>query len=245
MGVPVKGVTHVLFNPNLYSRWFTAVTQVISNLTMLAIILTGQRSFASASRARWSTFWSCPWFPSRSCCRRSGECHRHSRRGRPVDEVCGGRVARRADCRIALLFFAGSCIFVFTVGSLGIALGTIASTMGQFGLLQLPVLLVLMLLSGATTPMESMPLWLQYLMKIAARCRLRGVCQKCALSRRGFSHRLAPDGGGRSPGRCLFRLHPAPLPPRYFRKLKHVAAVTGGPNAGGHPERRQWVMRET
>jgi ABC-2 type transport system permease protein len=64
-----------------------------------------------------------------------------------------------------LLFFAGSCIFVFTVGSLGIALGTIASTMGQFGLLQLPVLLVLMLLSGATTPMESMPVWLQYLMK--------------------------------------------------------------------------------
>jgi len=27
-----------------------------------------------------------------------------------------------------------------------------------------PVLLILMLLSGATTPMESMPVWLQYLM---------------------------------------------------------------------------------
>jgi ABC-2 type transport system permease protein len=38
--------------------------------------------------------------------------------------------------------------------------------MGQFGLLAIPVLLVMMLLSGATTPMESMPVWLQYLMQI-------------------------------------------------------------------------------
>jgi len=37
--------------------------------------------------------------------------------------------------------------------------------MGQFGLLAIPVLLVMMLLSGATTPMESMPVWLQYLMQ--------------------------------------------------------------------------------
>ena len=37
--------------------------------------------------------------------------------------------------------------------------------MGQFGLLAIPVLLVTMLLSGSTTPMESMPVWLQYLME--------------------------------------------------------------------------------
>ena len=33
--------------------------------------------------------------------------------------------------------------------------------MAQFGLLSIPVLLVMMLLSGSTTPMESMPVWLQ------------------------------------------------------------------------------------
>ena len=36
----------------------------------------------------------------------------------------------------------------------------------QFGLLAIPVLLVMMLLSGSTTPLESMPVWLQYLMKV-------------------------------------------------------------------------------
>ena len=65
-----------------------------------------------------------------------------------------------------LLFFGGACFYVFTVAALGILLGTIASTMGQFGLLSIPVLLVMMLLSGGTTPMESMPVWLQYLVKV-------------------------------------------------------------------------------
>jgi ABC-2 type transport system permease protein len=64
-----------------------------------------------------------------------------------------------------LLFLFGSSIYVFTVAALGILLGTIAATMGQFGLLAIPVLLVMMLLSGGTTPMESMPVWLQYLMQ--------------------------------------------------------------------------------
>jgi ABC-2 type transport system permease protein len=64
-----------------------------------------------------------------------------------------------------LLFLGGSCFYFFTVAALGILLGTIAAMMGQFGLLAIPVLLVMMLLSGGTTPMESMPVWLQYLMQ--------------------------------------------------------------------------------
>jgi ABC-2 type transport system permease protein len=64
-----------------------------------------------------------------------------------------------------LLFFFGACFFAFAIGALSIFLGTIAATMGQYGLLSLPIILIMMLLSGATTPMESMPLWLQYVMK--------------------------------------------------------------------------------
>jgi len=65
-----------------------------------------------------------------------------------------------------LLFLGGSCFYVFAVAALGIALGTIASTMAQFGLLSIPVLLVMMLLSGSTTPLESMPVWLKYVMLV-------------------------------------------------------------------------------
>jgi len=65
-----------------------------------------------------------------------------------------------------LLFLGGACFYVFTVAALGIALGTVASTMAQFGLLSIPVLLVMMLLSGSSTPLERMPMWLKDLVLV-------------------------------------------------------------------------------
>src|SRR5258706_2210562 len=41
MGAPVKMVVRAKFNPNLKSSWFSSVMQVINNITMLAVILTG------------------------------------------------------------------------------------------------------------------------------------------------------------------------------------------------------------
>jgi ABC-2 type transport system permease protein len=64
-----------------------------------------------------------------------------------------------------LLFLFGAAIYALVVAALGIMLGTLATTMGQFGLLAMPVLIVTQLLSGSSTPMESMPVWLQYLVK--------------------------------------------------------------------------------
>jgi ABC-2 type transport system permease protein len=51
-----------------------------------------------------------------------------------------------------LLFLSGACIYVVTVAALGIALGTVAATMAQFGLLSIPVLLVMMLLLEVLHP---------------------------------------------------------------------------------------------
>jgi ABC-2 type transport system permease protein len=63
------------------------------------------------------------------------------------------------------LFLLGAALYALVVAALGILLGTLATTMGQFGLLAMPVLMVTQLLSGSSTPMESMPLWLQYTMR--------------------------------------------------------------------------------
>src|ERR1700727_659018 len=64
-----------------------------------------------------------------------------------------------------LLFLLGAAIYALVVAALGILLGTLATTMGQFGLLAMPVLMVTQLLSGSSTPMESMPVWLRYTMR--------------------------------------------------------------------------------
>jgi ABC-2 type transport system permease protein len=52
---------------------------------------------------------------------------------------------------------------LFFATALGIFLGTISRSMAQFALLIVLVVLVLQLLSGGSTPVESQPHWLQAL----------------------------------------------------------------------------------
>ena len=65
------------------------------------------------------------------------------------------------------LFLAGTALHLFATTSMGIFLGTVARSMPQFALLLLLVLLPLQMLSGASTPRESMPEAVQYIMLAA------------------------------------------------------------------------------
>jgi ABC-2 type transport system permease protein len=61
----------------------------------------------------------------------------------------------------------GTLLHLFATTSLGIFLGTIARSMPQFGLLMVLILLPLQVLSGGTTPRESMPDIIQHIMLLA------------------------------------------------------------------------------
>ena len=63
------------------------------------------------------------------------------------------------------LFVGASVVYLFSVTALGILISTVSTSMAQFGLLVMPILIVMNLLSGSTTPMESMPEWLQTVMQ--------------------------------------------------------------------------------
>ena len=75
------------------------------------------------------------------------------------------------------LFMAGAMLYQFSVTSLGLLVATFTGTMPQFSLLVLPILIVMNLLSGGTTPMESMPVWLQTIMQIAPSTHFVGFAQ--------------------------------------------------------------------
>jgi ABC-2 type transport system permease protein len=166
-GVPVNVVTRAKFNPNFTTSWFTSVMQIVSNLTMITVMLTGAALIREREQGTVEHLLVMPIIPAEIMLSKV---------------LANGLVIVLAtvlslafvvewwlQVPIAgshLLFLVGSCVYVFTVAALGIALGTVASTMAQFGLLSIPVLLVMMLLSGSTTPMESMPVWLQYVMKV-------------------------------------------------------------------------------
>src|SRR5690606_18023581 len=63
-----------------------------------------------------------------------------------------------------LLFLGGVALHLFATTSMGIFLGTIARSMPQFGLLLMLVLMPLQILSGGSTPRESMPEFVQFVM---------------------------------------------------------------------------------
>jgi len=52
-------------------------------------------------------------------------------------------------------------LYLFFATALGLFLGTISRSMAQFALLIVLVVMVLQLLSGGSTPVESQPSWLQ------------------------------------------------------------------------------------
>jgi hypothetical protein len=60
-------------------------------------------------------------------------------------------VAAATECSATPLFIAGSVLYEISLGALGIFLATFTGTMGQFGLLVVPVLVILYLLSGSAS----------------------------------------------------------------------------------------------
>jgi len=164
---PVSVVISAKFNPNLYSSWFSSVMQVINNITMLVVILTGAALIRERELGTVEHLLVMPLVPAEIML------------AKIITNAVVILVAAGASLVFVVqwwlkvpvagsltLFMAGATLYAFTVAALGILLGTATTSMGQFGLLAIPVLTVMQILSGGTTPMESMPVWLQYTMQI-------------------------------------------------------------------------------
>ncbi len=167
--VPINLVTRAAFNPNLETSWFSAMTQVINQITMLTVILTGAALIREREQGTVEHLLVMPIVAPEIMVAKmianglvilvsatlSIQFVVHWWIGAPINGSL-------------LLFIFGAAIYSLVVAALGIMLGTLATTMGQFGLLAIPVLMVTQLLSGSSTPMESMPVWLQTVVQIVS-----------------------------------------------------------------------------
>ena len=154
------------FNANYEQGWFVAINQVINNISVLAIFLTGaavlrEREHGNiehllvmplqASELMFAKIWANGLVVVVAALLSLFIV---------VKGVIGVPIAGSM-----LLFAAGLCIYLFSVTALGIMLSTMVRSMPQFGLLAFPVFIVMNLLSGGNTPLESMPLPLQKVMQ--------------------------------------------------------------------------------
>jgi ABC-2 type transport system permease protein len=84
------------------------------------------------------------------------------------------------------LFLVGAALDIFATTALGIFLGTIARSMQQFGIIMILVLIPLQVLSGGTTPRDSMPEIVQSLMTIAPTTHFVNLAQGILYRGAGF-----------------------------------------------------------
>ena len=166
--LPVGLVTHAMFNQNLTGLWFGGVMELIEQITMLSIILTGAALLREREHGTIEHLLVMPL--------------------RPVDimaakvwanglvvlvaTACSLQVVVRGVLGVPVvgsvaLFLVGTAVYLFSTTSMGILLATVARSMPQMGLLLILVILPLHLLSGAVSPRESMPAAVQSAMLVA------------------------------------------------------------------------------
>jgi ABC-2 type transport system permease protein len=156
------------FNQELNKGWFGAVTNVISSITMLSIILTGAALIREREHGTIEHLLVMPITPTEIM----------------LGKVWSMGLVVLVASSVALifivegilkvqingsmtLFLVGAALQLCATTSMGIFLATLAGSMPQFGLLLMLVLLPLEVLSGGMTPRESMPQILQYVMLVA------------------------------------------------------------------------------
>ena len=156
------------FNPSLVQSWFEAVMQVINNVTMLSLVLTGAALIREREHGTVEHLLVMPVTPFEIMVSKVWSM------GLVVVAACALSVTLVVQGYMAVpvsgsvpLFLLGATTLLFATTSMGIFLGTIARSMPQFGLLMMMVLMPLQLLSGGATPRENMPEIIQTIMLVA------------------------------------------------------------------------------
>ncbi|MBY0320481.1 MAG: ABC transporter permease [Reyranella sp.] len=166
--VPVDLTLRARFNQQLNKSWFGSVNNVISMITMLSIILTGTALIREREHGTVEHLLVMPVTPTEIMLSKiwsMGLIVLVSSAFSLV-VIVQGLLAVPIEGSIPL-FMVGTALQLVATTCLGIFLATVAGSMPQFGMLLMLVLLPLQILSGATTPRESMPQIIQDIMLAA------------------------------------------------------------------------------
>ena len=163
---PVELKARYAFNPNIASSWFTGIMEIINNITMLSIILTGAALIREREHGTIEHLLVMPLTPIEIMLAKVW--------ANGLVILIAGGLSLWLVMEILLqvpvagskaLFLAGTALYLFFATALGIFLATLARSMPQFGLLFMLVVLPMNLLSGGETPIESQPEILQAIMQ--------------------------------------------------------------------------------
>jgi len=187
MQLPADAVVRVQFNPNTESYWFTSTMQIVVNITILSIILVGAAVIREREHGTIEHLLVMPVRASEIAVAKI---------------VANGAVIFGVSLlslwlvvnlwlqvplrgSSGLLMFS-MALYLFSVTALGMWLATLAPAMPQFGLLAVPTYAVAYLLSGAATPVQSMPVTMQPVVQLLPTTQFVSLTQAILFRGAGF-----------------------------------------------------------
>ncbi|MFO0890302.1 MAG: ABC transporter permease [Isosphaeraceae bacterium] len=160
--LPVEIVIRKAFNPNGDASWFASIVAIINQITTLTVILTGAALIREREHGTIEHLLVMPLTAFEIAMAKVWA------NGLVilVATVASLFLVVRAALGVPVagspwLFLLGVVLYLFFATALGVFLGTVARSMAQFALLIILIVIVLQLLSGGGTPVESQPPWLQ------------------------------------------------------------------------------------
>ena len=165
---PVDLALRTRFNPNLEHSWFGSLMEIVNNVTMLSIILTGAALIREREHGTIEHLLAMPVTPTEIMLAKIWSMGLVVLLAAAIALVFVVQGVLRVPVEGSVaLFLAGAALSLFATTSMGIFMATVARSMPQFGMLSVLILLPLQLLSGGFTPRESMPEFVQIVMLIA------------------------------------------------------------------------------
>ncbi len=175
------------FNPQLNKSWFGGAMELVSHITMLAIVLTGAALIREREHGTVEHLLAMPVTPLEIMVSKVGAMALVVL----LASTCSLLIVVQGALGVPiegsiLLFLVGTALHLFATTSLGIFLGTVARSMPQFGILMMLVLMPLQILSGSVTPRESMPRFIQFVMLAAPDTHFVKLAQAILFRGAGF-----------------------------------------------------------
>jgi len=165
-GVPfLIDETRAWYNQNQEDSWFMALAELISNMTLLAILLPAAALAREKERGTVEQLMVSPLSPVQILAPKilaMGSVILAGLAAGVLGVVVGlFHVPVRGSL---LLFFGVSALYIMFTAGIGLLIATIARNLAQVGMLTVLVFAPMIFLSGAWTPPEAMPSWMRFIM---------------------------------------------------------------------------------
>ncbi|HUN54949.1 MAG TPA: ABC transporter permease [Smithella sp.] len=184
---PIVLNTRIMYNPNNENSWFMSIVLLGHMITLLSIVLPAAALIKEKERGTVEHLLVMPLVPVEITIAKVWANSFIVLMGTmfslyfAVKWVIGAPIHGST-----ILFMFGTIVFLYATTELGVFLATVAKNQPQAGLLSIPIIVPISMLNGGTTPIESMPRFLQIIMQFAPTTHYMEFCSRVLIRNAGI-----------------------------------------------------------